>query len=70
MTIETKYNYDQKVWHLDTNIGRAIESTVCQIKIDCYSPTPNIRYLLNSSNGLILPEDKLFPSKEELLKSL
>lgn len=70
MTIETIYGYNEKVWFLDNNIGKAISGTVYQIKIDVYSHVATIRYLLNASNGPTLPEDKLFPTKEALLQSL
>lgn len=70
MTINTQYNWNQEVWFLDTNLGKATKGTVYQIKIDAYSHQPTIRYLLNGSNGPTLPEEKLFPTKELLLASL
>lgn len=71
MTIETKYNIGDKLWLLLLNeptevavIG--IEYSTTRIRIGCYY----ILKLNNYSFELGAFESDLYPTKEELLKSL
>lgn len=72
MTIETKYNIGDKVWFMYDNSVRS--ATV--IKIDVLIEKNKNRTSIHKtiSYGLFdyfkYPEDKLFPTKKELLKSL
>lgn len=73
MTIETKYNIGDKVWFMHNN---SVESAII-IKIDavieknmnCTGMHETTSYCLFDYCGYYI-ECKLFPTKEELLKSL
>lgn len=66
MTIETKYNIGDKVWY--RGYEEIFQDTICEIKvnIDCFGEA-RIHYILWSD---VKEENDLFPTKEELLKSL
>lgn len=67
MKIETKYNIDDEVWYTSLKgIGHDRISNI-RIDIDCVGGI-YIHYEL--WNDVIKEEDELFPTKEELLKSL
>lgn len=70
MTIETKYNIGDKVW-IYYNMGLE-KMIITHINIYCRkrgdSLRVEIRYVLNSCISVC--EKVLFPTKEELLKSL
>ena len=67
MTIETKYNIGDEVWwksYPDIRHGKVY---------DIWVESKNISYAIRESNGAIvlyIAECNLFPTKEELLKSL
>lgn len=66
MANETKYKIGQKVWH--RFVGNNIETTVRKIEID-YKGTP-LYYCDFHLSVIPFSEDRLFPSEEELIKSL
>lgn len=69
MTIETKYNIGDEVW-VRYNM-QPIKMTVTHINLYCRKRETlkkEIRYVLD--NSISVDERVLFPSKEELLKSL
>ena len=67
MTIETKYDIGQEVWY--NGYEEIFQDEICQIKvnIDCLGEI-HIGYEL--WGDVIKEEYQLFPTKEELLKSL
>lgn len=66
MTIETKYNIGDEVWH--RFVGNDIKTTVRNIKIDYKGiPTYYCDFFLSV---VAFREEELFPTKEELIKSL
>ena len=76
MTIETKYSLGDEVWYMENN--EAKKSRVEYIYTNTHTsiqhgvpPTTNISasYHLTGRN-VIISEDDLFSTKEELLKSL
>ncbi len=68
MTATTKYNIGDKVWIIHDN--RALRSDIRSIIISAESPNAfEVKYSLHYGESDI-PEDKLFSTKEELLKSL
>ena len=64
MTIETKYNIGDEVWFM-SHRGYPRRDRVASIRI---MPDLSILYYLEAN--LFREEDELFPTKEELLKSL
>ena len=68
MTIETKYNIGQEVWFLFD--GKPLNGKI--VKISEY--TIKIKVIFKDGKGYLFSRDikdfKLFPTKEELLKSL
>lgn len=66
MKIETKYNIGDEVWH--RFVGDNLKTTVRKIKID-YKGVPTY-YCDFFLSVVAFREDQLFPTKEELLKSL
>lgn len=67
MTIETKYNIGDEVWY--RGCEEIFQDTICEIKvnIDCFGEA-HIHYIL--WNDVLREENDLYPTKEELLKSL
>lgn len=65
MTIETKYNIGDKVWYWFNN-HIEIDSIIVQILIGL---DMKVRYRCYNSHNIFY-EDELYPTKEELLKSL
>ena len=67
MTIDTKYNIGDEVWY--SIKGKVYHEIIDHIEIDVgkYGET-HIYY--NSEGKFPHREDRLFPTKEELLKSL
>ena len=85
MTIETKYNIDNEVWTIGYKNGtfEIIKCRIASIEIKKLSSISIIRYQLQviiegNDDGLLAEyymqdlylEEKLYPTKEELLKSL
>lgn len=69
MTINTKYNIGDEVWFSEE--GDAICEKILGIEINVYKGKLFIEYLFaNDSYQYGLNEVALFPTKEELLKSL
>lgn len=67
MTIETKYNIGDEVWY--SLKGNVYHEIIDHIEIDVgKSGVTHIYY--NSEGKFPHREDKLYPTKEELLKSL
>lgn len=62
MKIETKYDIGQEVWVM--TMGKPYCAKITAIHIDKNGLLYNIKYLLAKK------EEELFPTKEELLKSL
>ena len=70
MTIETKYNIGDKVWF--NSLGHHIKCKVDEINI-CVSIDGSVHIIYSiEKSGYFFErhEDELFPTKEELLKSL
>jgi hypothetical protein len=67
MTIETKYNIGDEVVYLNDN--KIKEGTIRNISILVYIDN-EITIQYKTSNGVYVYEQDLFPTKEELLKSL
>lgn len=67
MKIETKYNIGQEVWY--NGYSEIFKDKICQIKvnIDCFG---EIHIYYELWGDVIKDEHQLFPTKEELLKSL
>ena len=70
MTIETKYNIGDEVWVMYNN--KPMEVLIKRISCYCgrwgHLLKEDIMYLVD--NDCCFNEDELFPTKEELLKSL
>lgn len=85
MTIETKYNIGNEVWTIGHKNGtfEIVKCRIAGIEIKKHSSISIIRYKLqviigDNDDGLLAGcymqdlylEEKLYPTKEELLKSL
>lgn len=69
MTIETKYNIGQEVWHRGYH-NCISKSVVTSITIQIEEAQTNIFYSVNNKLAKAYSENMCFPTKEELLKSL
>lgn len=73
MTTETQYNIGDKVWFMHDNKVKSgiviIINVVIEKDMNCTGVHKTTRYSLYNYPGYY-PENKLFPTKEELLKSL
>ena len=72
MTIETKYNIGDEVWLADRET-KLIKCRVERIRIDVAEGVMNERYDIMNNKWcfpITMPVCMLFPTKEELLKSL
>ena len=68
MKATAKYDIGDRVWLISGN--RAVRSDITRIVISIENPDKReVRYSLHFSDAEI-PEDRLFSTKEELLKSL
>ena len=71
MTIETKYNIGDEVWFIWENMVQSAKiDSICSITVD---PEKSVIYQLDmtwNKAPLLFKEIALFPTKEELLKSL
>lgn len=67
MTIVIKYNIGNEVWYKGSK--EIFQDTICEIKvnIDCFGEA-SIHYIL--WKDVLKEENDLFPTKEELIKSL
>lgn len=73
MTIETKYNIGDVVYFFSPNEGLPVVKYVHEIRVRYYGlNVPRVYYYLVAGMGIDLEmaEEKLFPTKEELLKLL
>lgn len=73
MTIETKYNIGDEVHFIYPCADLPVYKYVHEIRVRYYGlNVPRVYYYLVAGIGIDLEmaEDKLFPTKEELLKSL
>ena len=73
MTIETKYNIGDKVHLISPYADMPTYKYIHEIRVRYYGlNAPRVYYYLVAGLGIDLEmaEDKLFPTKEELLKSL
>lgn len=68
MTIETKFNIGQEVWLIKNNKPQTIKVSCIEIIAASVVSKPCIRY--GCGNFERYAESHLFPTKEELLKSL
>ena len=70
MTIETKYNIGDEVWFQDEK--QPVNNEILGIEIETYKHKQLIKYLFVHDGWFLFTvcEDDLFPTKEELLKSL
>ena len=71
MTIETKHNIGDKVWSIPN--GKPVKFTIERIYVKVYKDICTISYEYyddNEDRTYRLPEYMVFPTKEELLKSL
>ena len=73
MTIVTKYNIGDDVYFISTCANVPVVKYVHEIRVRFYGlNAPRVYYYLVAGMGMDLEvaEEKLFPTKEELLKSL
>lgn len=70
MTIETKYNIGDEVWFQDEK--QPVNNEILGIEIETYKHKQLIKYLFEQDGWFLFTvcEEDLFPTKEELLKSL
>ena len=71
MTIETKYNIGDEVWLMNEN--KAYVSFIEDVRVKRNSKNTKIEYMVESMQKKdfgLKKEQELFPTKEELLKSL
>lgn len=71
MTIETKYNIGDEVYY--KRFGEVYELKIIGVKVIEKKPISSIEYYViedDDNISMCLAEQLLFPTKEELLKSL
>lgn len=70
MTIETKYNIGDEVWFM--NEGEPTSEKIVRIDVEQYERKQFVEYTVVLSDVILTSfyEQELFPTKEELLKSL
>ena len=70
MTIETKYNLGDEVWFM--NEGEPISEKIVRIDVEQYERKQFVQYTVVLSDVILTTfyEQEVFPTKEELLKSL
>ena len=70
MTIETKYNIDDEVW-VKNYFNEPFKMKVLEIYIEVTKICKIYKYkLANGTATIFRNQNELFPTKEELLKSL
>lgn len=67
MDIQTKYDIGDRVWYISSNKATDSDITGVNITVGEFEKT-DIKYILHYDE--LLPENKLFETKEKLLKSL
>ena len=70
MTIKTKYNIGDKVWFM--NEGEPTSERIVRIDVEQYERKQFVEYTVVLSDVILTSfyEQEVFPTKEELLKSL
>ena len=70
MTIETKYNIGDKVWFM--NEGEPTSEKIVRIDVEQYEQKQFVEYTVILCDVILTSfyEEEIFPTKEELLKSL
>lgn len=70
MTIETKYNIGDEVWFM--NEGEPTSEKIVRIDVEQYERKQFVEYTMVLSDVILTSfyEQEVFPTKEELLKSL
>ena len=70
MTIETKYNIGDEVWFM--NEGEPTSEKIVRIDVEQYEQKQFIEYTVILCDVILTSfyEEEVFPTKEELLKSL
>lgn len=69
MTIETKYNIGDEVWFQDHE--QPLRREIVGIEIEIYAKKTFVKYVFCEDGfAYEMHEQDLFPTKEELLKSL
>lgn len=70
MKIETKYNIGEDVWFM--NEGEPISEKIVRIDVEQYERKQFVQYTVVLGDCLLTTfyEQEVFPTKEELLKSL
>jgi hypothetical protein len=70
MNIETKYNIGDEVWGIPN--GEPMQITIARIYVKVHRNFIRISYEFDNTEDRTyrLPESAVFPTKEELLKSL
>lgn len=70
MTITTLYEFNQRVFWIDIETGKVTSGIIQNIDIKVFSSFPVVLYRLKNSIGPLLPENRVFESKEALLQTL
>lgn len=71
MTIETKFNIGDEVWCMHNN--KVYISFIQEVRVRKNNKKTKIEYIVESMQKIdfgLKKEDELYPTKEELLKSL
>ena len=70
MTIETKFNIGDEVWFM--NEGEPISEKIVRIDVEQYERKQFVEYTVVLGDCILTTfyEQEIFPTKEELLKSL
>ena len=70
MTIETKYNIGDEVWFM--NEGEPTSEKIVRIDVEQYEQKQFVEYTVVLSDVILTSfyEQEVFPTKEELIKSL
>ena len=71
MTIETKYNIGDEVWCMNNN--KVYMSFIQEVRVRKNNKKTKIEYIVEKMQKIdfgLKKEDELYPTKEELLKSL
>lgn len=70
MTIETKHNIGDEVWFINLR-KEPMQAKIFRINVEVRRKNIYVEYSLSNKEFIVTrKEDELFPTKEELLKSL
>lgn len=70
MTIETKYNIGDEVWGIPNDEPVNLVVARIYVKIHAHKISVSYEFDVTDDRTYRLPESWIFPTKEELLKSL